>query len=336
MLQKLQFTRKQQQALLEDLTSLVEDGVSANAAVDTMCKIVTGIQLTVVNDLSKAIAEGKTLADGMRRWFQPAIVEIVRAGEASGTLPKALRAAVDSYAQQMDALTVVVQSMLYPFIVVNLALFMTVMIKNTVLENFKEIKPVLEWPSIGQNLYALGSFVEHGWYLLLIVLVGVVCLSVYILKNNTGRSRYLIDRLPLLMLYRRAVAARFMETLGLLITNGVVLKKALMTLQNGACPYLAWHLFKMEYRLSGGKENIADVLDTDLLSEHDLIRLKIVAVGKSFEQALVSLGRRAYRQNVNTIKLTARISGALLLVASAMIAATVVIGIYSVGSVIAT
>ena len=330
-----QFTKKQQQAFLEDLCSLIDDGVTVSAAVDTIKQVSTGIAQVVASAISVAIAEGKLLADGMKLWFSPTVVEIVRAGETSGTLSVALRSAVESFQRSVDVLSVIINSMLYPIIVFLLSLLMTVIIKDTVLNNFMEIKPVTQWPSVGQTLFHIGSIVQVWWWFIIIVLILSGVGIYYLLQQSTGELRYRIDKIPLLSLYRSAVAARFMETLGMLINNGVVLKKALMVMHDGSCPYLMWHLVKMEYRLSGGKDNIADVLDTHLIHDHDLVRLRVVAKGKGFADALVSLGRRAYVRNAEVLKFTGKMLGVVLLTLSAMVAATIVLGIYAVGSAIA-
>lgn len=330
-----QFQRKHQQAFLEDFLTLIEEGVSANVAIDTIKQLATGVSQKVAHSISQDLSQGKSVADGMRTWFKASIVEIIHVGETGATLPQALRAALNVYEQQQDAAVVALQSMLYPLVVLSLSLFMTTMINTTVFNNFVDIKPVAQWPPVGQQLYHFGCFVADFWWLSLFI-IGAIGVSVwYFLRNNNGSIRAVVDKLPVIMLYRRAIAAQFMQSLGLLISNGVMLKKALAILQKGATPYLASHLLMMEHKLGHGKDNIADVLDTELLDKNDLIRLRIVAQGRRFDRALLSLGHRAYQKNMGAIKLTARISGAMLLCMSALIIIMIVLGIYSVGSMLA-
>lgn len=228
------------------------------------------------------------------------------------------------------------QSMLYPFVVFVVALIMLVVIKTSVLTNFAEIKSIYQWPPIGQQLYALANFIQYWWWFVGFLVLAVIVGTYYMLQNFTGTTRHTIDNMPVLSLYRRLTAARFMETLGLLVTNGVSLRESLQIIHRHAQPYLSWHLMLMEFRLSGGKENIADVLDTQLLNRDDLIRLRVMAKGKGFETALVSLGRRALQRYGQSVSLTVRIFGGGLLCVGALVAAMIVFGIYSVGSVVAT
>ncbi len=333
--QYLEFGRKQQLAFLEDLSALVKDGVPANQAVKVMQDTTKGIFKEVAMGINERIGQGQPVATGMEKWFSPATVEIVRAGESSGTLAEAIESAAASLAQQTNALVEFVNSTLYPFVIFASSLVMLVFIKSSVLTNFADIKPVSTWPGVGQNLYYTASFLDNWWWLILLVLIGFFMALWEMLTQLVGPSRKYVDQVPLLSLYRETTAARFMETLGLLLSNGVTLNKSLRIMHQDAQPYLAWHLWMMEIRLSGGKENIADVLDTDLIGEEDLMRLKVVAKGKGFEHALLSLGKKANRLAAKKIIVSGKVVGALFLMLGALMAATVVFGIYTIGSIIA-
>lgn len=330
--QYVQFTRKYQQAFLEDLCSLIKDGVPASQAIETIREITTGITQQVASQISQAIAQGRPLADGMQGWFSRPLVEIIRTGENSGTLITSFESATHLLSQQTNAVVTLLNSITYPLTVLLLALGVTVFIKSTVLTNFAAIKPFSQWPDIGQNLYRLGEIIQDCWWLIIIAITALLVLFTRLLRTLTGDLRATIDKLPLFSLYRDTTAARFMETLGLLISNGVVLKKALSTMQLEADHYLHWHLLMMEFRLSGGSDNIADVLDTHLIRPNDLIRLRVVAKGKGFEHALISLGRQAQERNTKKITMTGKILGMILLLSGAMIAITIIVGIYTVGS----
>ncbi len=333
---KLQFSQKQQQAFLEDLAFLTNDGVPISQAVDTIQNVSSDITEVVATDMSNAIAAGKPVADGMENWFPTPIVEIIRAGESSGTLAAAIASASKALSQQRNTLTLLINNLVYPLIVLSLALFMVVFIKNSVLQSFVKIKPLTEWPTAGLSIYHLAQFLQNWWWLIIIMLTATIYLIINLLKNFTGSVRNNIDDIPLISLYRNTTAARFMQTLGLLISNGIVLKKALSIMQRNAAPYLSWHLMRMEYRLSGGMDNIGDVLDTNLIPEDDLVRLKVVAQGKGFASALTSLGDRSSEQNQKKITLTGKLLSAGFLILSAVVAASLILGIYSVGMVIAT
>jgi len=332
----LQFWSQRQQTLLADLLALINDGVALNQAMVTLCRIYEGVPKKVAEHMMDELSKGQSLAIGMQEWYPVTIVEIVRAGEEGGTFAQALQSAVNYYKERVSALRIAVQSMLYPCIVILVALIMLVVIKNSVLTDFASIKSITLWPPAGRQLYFLADFVQYWWWFVIFLLVALGVGIYYLLQNFTGNFRHNIDAMPILSLYRRLAAARFMETLGLLVTNGVPLQKALQIIHKNAQPYLSWHLLLMEYRLSGGKENIADVLDTQLINNDDLIRLRVMATGKGFSTALVSLGRQALQRYGHSVSLTVRVIGGILLGMGALLAAMIVFGIYSIGSVVAS
>jgi type II secretory pathway component PulF len=123
-----------------------------------------------------------------------------------------------------------------------------------------------------------------------------------------------------------------METLGLLLANGIILKRALVIMRLKASHYLQWHIYKMEIRLSGGRENIAEVLDTGLIAKADMLRLRVIAKGKGFEHALLKAGQLAAEHTTKKIEVSSRILGTILLVLGAFWAAFMIFAVYSVGS----
>src|SRR3990167_1596301 len=255
-----------------------------------MALLSTDATKAVAESANLAISQGQMLADGLDGWFPIAILEILRAGESGGSLVSAIHAAAASIGRRKQLTNLFFNVLLYPVIVFCLACGITVFIKHSVLDTFLTIKPLVVWPATGQNLYQFATFIEHQsiWTLGWIASIAVGCL--FLLRNLTGAWRHTLDALPILSLYRDFTAARLMQTLGLLMQNGIIMKNALALLQNHATPYLQAHLVMMEARLSSGMENIAAVLDTDLIRENDLTRLKIIAQGRGFASALCSMG----------------------------------------------
>lgn len=331
----LRFRPRQQQALLSDVLSLIVDGVPLNQSLQTIESIHDGAIAQVTGYLGQVLAQGQSLAAGMEKWFPGMIVELIRAGEESGQLESALQAAVRYYAKQESGIKTTIQSLVYPSAVVLLACLMTVIIKRSVLSDFASIKPVSLWPVIGQHLYIFANVMQYGWWLIASFVLVLAFAIFYTMYQVTGPARLQLDRLPVMSLYRQRTAAQLLETMGLLVSNGVSVQSALDILAEHASPYLAWHLLMMEYRLSSGQDNIADVLDTQLLDRHDMVRLRVVSAGKGFEQALISLGHQAYERYFQSMARHAKVLGGCLLVFGAGVAAMIVLGIYSVGGVVA-
>lgn len=331
-LERALFSSKEKQAFLEDLSTLIDDGVPANKAVEVMAKLTSGATKRLVDAILSKIAQGKPIADGMIGWMPDAIVELIRAGEQGGTLAQNMRAAGESLGRKNDTLSSLSSSLTYPLVVLVCGLGVLVYLNNSIFPQFASIKPVSQWPDQGRQLIAIATFVQDWWWGVLLVIIGFSIALNKTLHNYVGKGRESLDRIPLISIYREVTAARFMETLGLLVSNGVVFKQALQILQGQADPYLGWHLMMMERRLGRGRSNIAEVLDTNLVSDADILRLKAIADAKGFDHALIRLGRQAADRGVETLRKLGRIGGGLLLALGAGLAGYMVTGIYTVGS----
>ncbi|MBB72635.1 MAG: hypothetical protein CMF50_09585 [Legionellales bacterium] len=329
------FTSKAQQAFLEDYATLIEDGVAASKAAAVINQITSGQQERLTEDILLAISQGKMIADGMIGWFPQHIIELIRAGESGGTLVENMRVAAESMSSKNETIGSMIASLTYPIIVLVAGLCVLIYLNNSIFVQFAAIKPIEQWPADGKRLVEIANYVQSYWFFTLVGIIVFFVGLMKILQNVIGKPRELIDKVPLLGIYRQLTAARFMETMGLLISNGVVFKQALQILHNRASPYLAWHLMMMERRLGRGRSNIAEVFETGLVSDADVLRLKAIADAKGFEHALIRLGRQAGDRGVATMRRLGKIFGVILLVLGAGLAAMMVFGIYSVGSTLA-
>ncbi len=335
---RLLFRGGDQQSFLEDLATLVEDGVPASKAIEVLVKVLEGPSKKVAQKIARSLAEGQSFADGMLGWFPHYAVELVRIGEQGGTLVHNIRVAAEALGQQSAVLGTLASALAYPLVVLSFSfgIIMNFNSKGGILEQFAQIKPANTWPGSGQALYKLAVFLTNGWWGLILAIIAIVVGLNLFLKNYIGPGRESVDQLPLFNLYRKLTAARFMETMGLLVLNGVVFKQALSLIARQASVYLSFHMRLMERRLGKGEGNIADVLDTGLIDHSDIIRLRAIAAAKGFEHALVRQGKQANANSLKTLDKVSKLLGSLILTMSAVAAGLMVMGIYAISQTMAT
>lgn len=326
-----QFGNKAQLAFLEDLYLLINDGIPANRAVEMMAEVTEGMTREVALSLAQKIAQGQPLADGMREWFAMNVVEIIRVGEAGGALAQTMKSAINTLSQRGVAISSFIGAMAYPLIVIIMASIIIVYLNKSVFVQFKMIKPMEEWPASGQRLVYVAEIIQYWWWIVLLSLVAIILVFKRLLATYAGEFRPMLDKFPPFSLYRRFASARLLETMGLLVANGVVFKSAIKVMQYQANPYLSSHLVMMEHLLSMGKTNIADVLATGLVSDADLMRLRVMAEVKGFEHGLVRMGIRGTEQATATMKFISRLVGGALLSVGALLIIMIVQGIYLTG-----
>lgn len=326
-----QFGNKQQLAFLEDLYLLINDGIPANRAVDMMSQVTSGLTKEVAQSLSQKIAQGQPLAEGMREWFSMNVVEIVRVGESGGALAQTIKSAINMLSQQGVAIGAFVAAVSYPLLVISIACAVIIYLNTSVFVQFKMIKPMDQWPDAGKRLVTLAETIQSYWWMVVLGVFLFAAILKRLMTSYVGELRPLLDKVPPFSFYRRLASARLLETLGLLVANGVVFKSAIKVMQYQANPYLLSHLSKMEHLLSMGKTNIADVLETGLVDEPDLMRLRVMAEVKGFEHGLIRMGVRGTEQATLTLKFIARIFGGILLIVGGIMIIMIIQGIYLTG-----
>lgn len=330
-LKHLQFGTKAQLAFLEDLYVLINDGIPANRAIEMMAQITSGITQEVAISLSEKIAQGQPLAEGMREWFAMNVVEIIRVGEAGGALAQAMKSAINMLSQKGVAMGAFIGAISYPLLVIASACIIIVYLNDTVFVQFKQIKPIAQWPSAGLQFMNLAQLIKDWWWIIILLIIAVILSLRWLMLNYVGELRPMLDAIPPFNFYRRFTAGRLLETMGLLVSNGVVFKSAIKIMQYYANPYLSSHLVMMEHLLSMGKTNVAEVLDTGLVSESDLMRLRVMAEVKGFEHGLIRMGLRGTEETTATIKLISRIFGGVFLAIGAGLIMVIIRGIYLTG-----
>lgn len=328
---RFRFGKKAQLAFLEDLYVLINDGIPPNRAIDMMTQVTQGISRDIAFILAQKISEGQPLAEGMRGWFTLNVIEIIRVGEEGGVLNETIKSAIASLSQQAGTMSTLLGAISYPLVVMGVACSIIVYLDNSVFIQFRQMKPLDQWPQAGIDLLNTANIIETWWWLILLSIAAIIFILRYAMTNYTGELRSMLDTVPPFSFYRRLIAARFMETLGVLVANGVVFKQALKVMQYQAGPYLASHLVVMEHLLSMGKGNIAEVLDTGLIDQQDILRLRVMAEVKGLEHGLVRMGVHGTESVNNTIKKVAKIFSGLLLMVDAGLIIIIIRGIYLTG-----
>jgi len=225
----------------QQLSSLLRSGMSLSQALGTLerrtqKKSFAAVLTQVRNDIS----QGSTLSDGLAKYpkvFTKFYVNLVRAGEASGTLEEVLQRLTKYYEQAAELREKVVGALIYPLIIVmvgigTVAFFMTVMVPRFA-QMFKDMKRTMPLPT--RILIGVSDAITAYWWVGLLVVASLVVL--YRQKAQTVEGRLMIDgwklRVPVLGRVVMANAlAQFARTLATLLENGVPVLGALQIVED--------------------------------------------------------------------------------------------------------
>lgn len=194
----------------------------------------------IVAGVRERVKEGSSLAMALGQHpsvFSEIYINMVRAGEASGTLDGMLLRLADYLEYQVKLRNQLVAALTYPLFMVvigGLILFgLVTFIVPKITLIFEEVHQVLPWPTV--ILIAVSHFLNDYWWIILLAgVLGVFALQQYI-KTPAGRVQYdrFMLRMPVVGRVTLMVAiSRFTRTLSTLLTSGVPLLQALDVVRN--------------------------------------------------------------------------------------------------------
>lgn len=227
--------------MTRQLATLVGAGFPLVSALDalvpqTRSKVFKKIMVQVKD----AIVEGKSFAGALSQYsgvFSSLYINMVKAGETSGTLEIVLEQLADITEKQQALKGRIRTALAYPvlmMIIGALVLFLLLtFIVPTITSIFSDMNQVLPAPT--RFLIAVSGFFKSFWWILLIG-IALMLVGVRSAKKTIG-GRYVIDRallwLPLLgPVIRKLSVARFARTLGSLLKNGVTMLTSMEIVKN--------------------------------------------------------------------------------------------------------
>lgn len=213
----------------------------------------------VVND----VEAGSTLSDAMAKHpqvFNQVYVSLIAAGEASGTLDKALERLAIQQEKDADLISKVRGAMIYPLVVIAVMIavvgFMIVSVLPQV-ETLYEGLPGATLPILTRILLAVSNFIINWWWLVLIILAALAFFTTRWARSLGGKR--VIDQLKMRMwpigrLFMKMYMARFARTSTTLVASGVPLIQVLeITSQSVNNIHIEESLQKAAEKVRGGK-----------------------------------------------------------------------------------
>jgi general secretion pathway protein F len=189
----------------------------------------------VIDGTLKELRSGQTLAHSLaanEHFFPPLYVAMVRAGEASGTLPAVLDRLVEFEEFSSELRGYLLSALIYPMLLVTVGGAAIGLLLGFVVPRFAQVfeEAGKELPLPTQVLMDVSmAFRSYGW-LAALVIVGAVLLASRWVRTESGRLRWDEWRLkaPLLGdVNLKLEIARFAKTMGTLLTQAVPIVPAL-------------------------------------------------------------------------------------------------------------
>lgn len=262
---KVLFTRQ--------LSTLINAGLPLNRALHTAQEQVGNQKLNeVIGSVIASVEGGTALSAAFAQHpkvFNQIYVAIVSAGEASGSLDKALLRLADQLEKDSAVISKVRSALVYPAIVLVLIVVVVGLMVTTVVPEVAKLYKDLhkDLPFLTIALVVLSNFLLRFWWLVLILMVPVVFGVRALLSNE--KALYEVDRLKMRIplfgkIYKKLYMARFARTMNSLLASGIPMLDAMQTTRQAiANRVLADDMDGAIKEVKGGKSLSAALQNSD-------------------------------------------------------------------------
>jgi general secretion pathway protein F len=228
-------------ALTRQLATLLNAGIPLVGALDALMEQTTSPPLKrIIAQIKESVNEGNSLTVSLSKHpklFSNIYINMVRAGEASGSLDVVLERLAE-FGEHQQALKGRFQAALvYPIFMAIVGAGVLFFLLSFVVPNltriFTEMKQVLPLPTT--ILIWFSDFMRSYWWVIVLLIVAIIFGIKEFIKRPKGRYAWdtLKLRLPVIgQINRKIVLSRFGRTLGSLLQSGVPLITSLEIVRN--------------------------------------------------------------------------------------------------------
>jgi len=253
---------------LRQLAVMLRGGISLLAAMQTIATQSDNRQIrSAYNDLIEKVQQGITFSDALESQpgFPNFLIRLVRVGERTGIQETVLVQAADMMHSRRETVREIAAALTYPAIVLVAAGGASLYMITSLIPKLSKLleglgKPL---PPITQSLVTASNFVEAWGPLALLVLIAIAVSIIITYLSPTGRlaiDRFVL-RIPVIgKIFRLSGTLTFSQTLSSLVSSGVTVLDALVTVQQmHANSYLANIVQRSRDSIIRGN-NLADTL----------------------------------------------------------------------------
>ena len=221
--------------MCRQFVSMTKAGVSILESLKMLCEQTENKRLQdALKEVRISVEKGETLADSMAehpKVFPAIMVNMVAAGEASGSLEIALERVATQLERSHKTQAMVKKAMIYPIAVCLVAVIVTIVMLVVVIPNYEDMFSQLgtELPWITMMYVNLSHVITNYWYIIIPIIIVLVIAIRYFAKTDLGKHVFgkMALKLPLIgKLTTKSAASMMARTMSTLLGAGVPLIEA--------------------------------------------------------------------------------------------------------------
>jgi type IV pilus assembly protein PilC len=217
-------------AFTSQLAVMAKAGIGLTTALDSIGEQITTKGMDkVVQTLKHDVEAGRQFSEALQRFpkvFSVLYVNMVRASELTGSFGHMLERITEYLTQQAETKRQVIGAMVYPLIIVSMAITTTIFMLVFVLPRFMVLfqgrEDILPMPT--KILMAASASLTGFWYLYILGVIGFAVGAVYFVRTDFGRTWWDMAKLKIPILRNLCHAlylSRGLRTMGELVNAGV-------------------------------------------------------------------------------------------------------------------
>ncbi|HZF02037.1 MAG TPA: type II secretion system F family protein [Methylomirabilota bacterium] len=220
----------------QQLANLLQSGMPLTIALNSMVHLESkGISAEVSRDLKQDVTEGGSLSNAMAkqpRIFSDLYINMVKAGEQSGSLVEVLRRMATHFQQFAEVQSKLSSALVYPAMVVCMGILLVAFFMFVMMPKFTEIFSGFDiaLPLPTRMLIGFSQFLLHYWWLLILIIIVLAIFFRRFQTSDTGARKLdeWMMRVPVIgKIVKLNLFGQFARTLGTLLQNGVPVLTAL-------------------------------------------------------------------------------------------------------------
>jgi len=191
---------------------------------------------TIIREMIGDVEDGASLSEAMSKHplaFKSLAISMIKAGEVSGNLQRSIMFLADNTEKNYELSAKIKGALFYPAFVLAVATIIGFVVFTVVLPKltavFEDMNVTIPWYT--KVIMALGNFMSHYWWAVILGIMLVVLAVVYYVRTEDGKKEFDAIKLKIPIvgnIFRYIYLSRFSENLAVLLDGGIPIVRALI------------------------------------------------------------------------------------------------------------
>jgi type IV pilus assembly protein PilC len=230
-------SQKELMVFFRQLATLIEARVPIVSSLNTIGDQSENKYLRIITkEIGDDIKDGMPFSEALdkhRDIFSPMTINMIRAGEVSGSLQKSVNFVAENIEKNYQLSSKIKGALYYPMFVLGVAFIVGFLVVTFILPKItaliKDLNVPIPWYT--SALIQLGDFMNQYWWAVILILIAAIGAFVHYIRTAAGQREWevILLKLPVVgVLARNIYITRFADNLSALLNGGIPIVHALL------------------------------------------------------------------------------------------------------------